>query len=66
MGIVGMGEVGLWGRYRGAMVALMWHGGRTEGCIGSERWGRTEGKKRFFSFFGKVVGCGSDGMMIFR
>ena len=40
--------------------------GEQRGCIGSERWGRTEEKKRFFSFFGKVVGCGSDGMMIFR
>lgn len=39
------------------------------GCIRSEKWGREEGKKRFFfsfSFFGEVVGCGSDGMMIFR
>lgn len=43
---------------------IVWMGEQRD-CIGSERWG----EKRFFfsfSFFGEVVGCGSDGMMIFR
>ena len=66
MGIVTMGEVGLWGRYRGAMVALIWHGWESRGDVLDRRNG---GEKRFFfsfSFFGEVVGCGSDGEMVFR
>lgn len=65
-----MGEVGLWGRYRGAI------GGSDVACVESRGavldW-RNGGEQRerrgfffSFSFFGEVVGCGSDGMMIFR
>lgn len=61
-----MGEGGLWGRYRGVLVALISYGWESRGAVLDWRNG---GEKRFFfsfSFFGEVVGCGSDGMMIFR
>lgn len=67
MGIVGDGRGWLVGKIlRGDGCSDNGMGGEQRGCIGSEKWGREEGKKRFFSFFGEVVGCGSDGMMIFR
>lgn len=33
--------------------------GEQRGCSGSERWGRTEGKKRFFFFFQGWLGVGA-------
>lgn len=65
-----MGEVGLWGRYRGAMVALISYGWESRGAVLDRRDGGEKRERRgfffFFSFFGEVVGCESDEMMIFR
>ena len=44
-----MGEGGLWGRYRGAMVALMWHGGRAKGLYWIGEMGERRGKEEVFS-----------------
>ena len=47
-------------------MALISYGWESRGAVLDRRDG---GEKRFFfsfSFFGEVVGCGSDGMMIFR
>lgn len=60
-----MGEVGLWGRYRGAMVALILHGWESRGTVLDRRDGERRGFSSFFLFSG-MVECGSDGMMIFR
>lgn len=60
-----MGEGGLWGRYRGAMVALISYGWESKGAVLDRRNGGEKRERRgfffSFSFFGEVVGCGSDG-----
>ena len=61
MGIVGDGRWWLAEKNRGVRVALMWHGWRAEGLYWIGEMGERRGFFFFFSFFGEVVGCGSDG-----
>ncbi len=70
MGIVGDGRGWLVGKNRGAMVALISYGWESRGIVLDRRNGGEKRERRgfffSFSFFDEVVGCGSDGMMIFR